>query len=92
MITYIIRRLLLMIPLLFGISFVNFIIVTAAEAPRSSNVQQSGELDASKSLEANETEYIFRRTFNLDKPKFFNTRFWLEDEDIFWLLAAPTRT
>jgi hypothetical protein len=90
-IIYIVRRLLLMIPLLFGISCVNFFIVTSAPAPRSSNVQSSGELDASKSLEANEGEYIFRRTFNLDKPQFFNTRFWLDDHEIFWLLSAPTR-
>jgi peptide/nickel transport system permease protein len=90
--TYVLRRLLLMIPMLFGISIVNFLIINAGEAPRTSNVNESGDFDASASMQANEREHIFRRTFNLDKPRFYNTRYDLQDEEILWLLASPQRT
>jgi peptide/nickel transport system permease protein len=89
--TYVLRRLLLMIPMLFGISIVNFLIINAGEAPRMSNVNESGDFDASASMQANEREHIFRRTFNLDKPRFYNTRYGLRDEEIAWLLASPQR-
>ncbi len=89
--TYVLRRLLLMIPMLFGISIVNFLIINAGEAPRMSNVNESGDFDASASMQANEREHIFRRTFNLDKPRFYNTRYGLQDEEILWLLASPQR-
>lgn len=89
--TYVLRRLLLMIPMLFGISIVNFLIINAGEAPRMSNVNESGDFDASASMQANEREHIFRRTFNLDKPRFYNTRYGLTDDDILWLLASPQR-
>jgi peptide/nickel transport system permease protein len=80
-----------MVPLLFGISLVNFAILSMAPTPRSSNVKQSGDIDLSASMEANEGQHIFRRTFNLDKPAFFNTRFGIEDAEIFWLLTLPQR-
>lgn len=89
--TYVLRRLLLMIPMLFGISIVNFLIINAGEAPRMSNVNESGDFDASASMQANEREHIFRRTFNLDKPRFYNLRYSLQDEEILWLLASPQR-
>ena len=81
-----------MIPMLFGISIVNFLIINAGEAPRMSNVNESGDFDASASMQANEREHIFRRTFNLDKPVFYNTRYDLTDGEILWHLASPTRT
>jgi len=90
--TYILRRFLLMIPMLFGISIVNFLIINAGKAPRMSNVNESGDFDASASMQANEREHIFRRTFNLDKPRFYNTRYGLQDEEVLWLLASPQRT
>jgi hypothetical protein len=89
--TYIVRRLLLMFPMLFGISVVNFGILNLAPAPRSSNVKQGGDLDLSSSMEANEGQYIFRRTFNLDKPAFLNWRYGLTDEEVFWKLASTQR-
>jgi peptide/nickel transport system permease protein len=89
--TYVLRRLLLMIPMLFGISIVNFLIINAGEAPRMSNVNEAGDFDASASMQANEREHIFRRTFNLDKPRFYNMRYSLRDEEVLWLLASPQR-
>jgi peptide/nickel transport system permease protein len=90
--TYIVRRLLLMIPMLFGISIVNFAILNLAPAPRSSNVTNTGDLDLASSMEANEGEHIFRRTFNLDKPAFLNTRYGLRNEEILWRLTSPQRS
>ena len=89
--TYVLRRLLLMVPMLFGISLVNFGILHLVEAPRSSSVGTSGEFDTSTSVEANEAEFIFRQTFKLDKPAFLNTRFALRHDEVLWLLATPLR-
>ncbi len=89
--TYIVRRLLLMVPTLFLISLLNFAIVNLAPAKRPTNVSSTGELDLSASMEAKEAEHIFRRTFYLDRPVFLNTRYSLADEEILWLLAAPAR-
>jgi peptide/nickel transport system permease protein len=89
--TYIIRRLLLMVPTLFLISLINFGIVNLAPAKRPTNVSDTGALDTSASMEAKEAEHIFRRTFYLDRPVFLNTRYRLTDEEILWLLAAPAR-
>ena len=80
-----------MVPMLFGISLVNFAILNLAPAPRSSNVKQGGDLDISSSMEANEAQHIFRRTFNLDKPAFLNWRYGLTDEEILWRLASTQR-
>jgi peptide/nickel transport system permease protein len=88
---YLLRRSLLMIPTLFGISLFNFLLINAADAPRSGSMSVEGVVDASASAEAGEAERIFRASFNLDKPVLFNTRFLLDDEDVFWLLAAPMR-
>jgi peptide/nickel transport system permease protein len=90
--TYILRRLLLMIPTLFLISLINFGIVNLAPVKPPSNVRpETGDFDASASMEAKEAEHIFRRTFYLDKPVFFNTRYGLTDEEILWLLTMPMR-
>ncbi len=89
--TYIVRRLLLMVPTLFLISLLNFAIVNLAPAKRPTNVSVTGELDKSASMEAKEAEHIFRRTFYLDRPVFLNTRYSLTDGEILWLLAAPAR-
>ncbi|MHC4222564.1 MAG: hypothetical protein ACYSUN_01115, partial [Planctomycetota bacterium] len=87
--TYVVRRLLLMVPTLFGITIINFAIINLAPAPRSSNVQPSGDFDASKSMEADEAVHIFRKTFYLDRPVFLNTRYALADGEVFWRLVSP---
>ena len=51
---YFLRRLLLMIPTLFGISLFNFVLINAAEAPRAQSVSEDGTVDASASVEAGE--------------------------------------
>jgi peptide/nickel transport system permease protein len=88
---YLLRRILLLVPTLFGISLVNFLIINLAPAPRSSSVGTSGEYDRSTSVEAKEGEFIFRQTFNLDKPTLLNFRFALGDGEILWLVSTPLR-
>jgi len=90
--SYIIRRLLYMVPMLFFISLINFALINLAPPPSTSNVLASGDYDASKSLQANEGEHIFRQTFNLDKPRFFNPRYALKDDEILWRLTSVMRT
>ena len=86
MLTWALRRLLLMIPMLFGISLINFAIINFSDPVRTSSANPDGRVDPSKSVEAGEAERIFRKTFNLDKPSFFNTRYNLEDDEILWRL------
>jgi len=89
--TYVVRRLLLMGPMLFAISLINFGIINMTPPPKSSNLKEGGDFDTSKALDANEAENIFRQTFNLDKPVFFNTRYSIEDTEVFWHLATHLR-
>ncbi|MHC4952254.1 MAG: ABC transporter permease [Planctomycetota bacterium] len=88
---FLLRRTLLMIPTLFGISLLNFLLINAADAPRAGSISEDGVVDASASADAGAAERIFRSTFNLDKPVLFNTRFALEDSEIFWLVTTPMR-
>ncbi len=89
--TYIVRRLLLMVPTILVISVINFAIINAAPAPRLSNVNADGIFDKSASAEANEGEFIFRQTFALDKPVFWNTRYALDDAEILWRVSSYLR-
>jgi ABC-type dipeptide/oligopeptide/nickel transport system permease component len=85
------RRFLLMIPTIFGISLINFALINIGDPQRTTSVDPEGKVDPSKSVEAGEAERIFRQTFNLDKPVFLNTRYGLEDGEILWRLATPLR-
>lgn len=88
---YFLRRSLLMIPTLFGISLFNFLLINSADAPRAGSMSADGVVDSSASAESGEAERIFRAGFNLDKPVLFNTRFGLDDDEIVWLLTTPMR-
>jgi peptide/nickel transport system permease protein len=72
--TYILRRLLLMIPTFFGISVMLFLILNLA--PGRPGAQQNADLSQSMRGEVTQESYrIFREQFHLDKPVLFNTRF-----------------
>src|SRR5690349_25068062 len=72
--TYILRRLLLMIPTFFGISLMLFLILNLA--PGRPGAQQNADLAQSQRGEVTQESYrIFREQFHLDKPVLFNTRF-----------------
>jgi peptide/nickel transport system permease protein len=71
--SYVLRRLLLMIPTFFGISLILFVILNLA--PGRPGAQQ-GDLAQSMRGEVTQESYrIFREQFHLDKPVLFNTRF-----------------
>src|SRR6187399_2656036 len=79
--TYILRRLLLMIPTFFGISLMLFVILNLA--PGRPGAQQNADLSQSMRGEVTQESFrIFREQFHLDKPVLFNTRFTLEREDV----------
>jgi len=76
---YIIKRLLVMIPTLFVIALICFIVLNFAPGRPG----QAGEAaQASGSEEARNQYRIFRETFNLDKPVLFNTYFWVERSEV----------
>lgn len=81
MTTYVIRRLLIMVPTFFGISLIVFVVLNLA--PGRPGAQQQADTVTDLKGEATQESYrIFREQFNLDKPTLFNTRFSLGYEDI----------
>ena len=82
MTTYIIKRLLLMIPTLFVISLVIFLVLNLAPG-RPGGAQASAEgTQTASSAEARESYRIFKEQFNFDKPIMLNTRYALGDEEV----------
>jgi peptide/nickel transport system permease protein len=80
--TYVLRRLLLMIPTFFGISLIVFLVLNLAPG-RPGRQNDSGDVANSARGEATQESYkLFREQFNLDKPVLFNTRFALRTEDV----------
>lgn len=80
--TYILRRLLLMVPTFFGISLLIFLVLNLAPG-RPGAQQQSADVAANARGEATQESYkIFREQFNLDKPILFNTRFALTTAEV----------
>ncbi|HEX5138495.1 MAG TPA: ABC transporter permease [Planctomycetota bacterium] len=78
--TYIIKRILLMIPTLFGISLVLWLVVTAA--PGDPGQKAMGEAQTQRSGNTGESRRIFREQFNLDKPLFWNDYVSLTPQDV----------
>jgi len=77
---YVIRRLLTMIPTLFGIMLVIFAVLNFA--PGRPGAQQSADIAKNaKSQESQESYRAFREQFDLDKPVLVNTRFLLTERD-----------
>src|SRR5688500_18341211 len=80
--TYVLRRLLLMIPTFFGISLLIFAVLNLAPG-RPGAQTQSADVAADARGEATQESYrIFREQFNLDKPILLNTRFLLTTEQL----------
>jgi len=80
--TYVIKRILLMIPTLFGISLVLWLIVTLAPGDPGGQVFGGEAREAGASGDAGESRRIFRAQFNLDKPLFWNDYVSLTPEDV----------
>lgn len=80
MITYIIKRVLLMIPTFVVISMIIFLVLNLA--PGDPAAQQAADGTESVSQDAQESYRIFKEQFNLDKPILFNTRYNLTAEEV----------
>ena len=82
MLTYIIKRLLLMIPTFFAICVLVFVILNFA--PGNPGGRQIGSEGGQQSNtgEQRESYRLFKEQFNLDKPILFNTRYNLSDTEV----------
>lgn len=80
--TYVIKRLLIMIPTFLGISLLVFAVLNFAPGKPGAG-KQSSDLAADVRAEATQESYrIFREQFNLDKPVLVNTLFALDPDDV----------
>lgn len=71
--TYVIKRLLMMIPTFLGISLIVFAVLNLAPG-KPGGGQQNADLASDMRAEGTQESYrIFREQFNLDKPILFNT-------------------
>ncbi len=83
MLKYAIKRILLMVPTFFAISFLIFVLLNFAPGnPGSQMLSAEGSQNAQKSGEQREAYRIFKEQFNLDKPILLNTRYNLEHTEI----------
>ncbi len=82
MLTYIIKRLFLMIPTFLAISLIVFTIVNFA--PGNPGAKQAGAEGGQQANtgEQRESYRIFKEQFNLDKPVLLNTRYGLTTEEV----------
>ncbi|MCO4770430.1 MAG: ABC transporter permease [Deltaproteobacteria bacterium] len=74
---YIIKRILLMVPTFFAISFIVFIILNLAPGNPGAEILGAGDGGQSAQLAGQQQESyrLFKEQFNLDKPILLNTRF-----------------
>jgi peptide/nickel transport system permease protein len=80
--TYILRRLLMMIPTFFGISLLIFAVLNLAPG-RPGALTESADVASEARGEATQESFkLFREQFNLDKPVLINTRFLLTSAEI----------
>jgi len=74
--TYVVRRLLLMVPTTVGISLILWLVMVAAPGRPGGQARAFGETEAqrdpSKDLAKGESEFLFRRQFALDRPVLVN--------------------
>ncbi|MHC5036428.1 MAG: ABC transporter permease [Planctomycetota bacterium] len=83
--TYLIKRILLMIPTIFGISLVVFVVINLAPgSPAAMQVSQAegGSTISADQVASKETYQIFKKHFNLDKGILWNTYPWLTRERV----------
>jgi len=86
--SYIVKRLLLMIPTFFGISLVVFLVMNLAPG-HPGGTQLASDLAASvRGADTQESHRIFREQFGLDRPVLFNTYIWLEQAEVEDVLLA----
>jgi peptide/nickel transport system permease protein len=80
---YALKRILLMVPTFFAISFLIFVLLNFAPGnPGSQMLSAEGSQNAQKSGDQREAYRIFKEQFNLDKPILLNNRYGLERTDV----------
>ena len=87
MLSYVIKRVLLMIPTFIGVSFMIWLVMTFAPGEPSSGDSQGGfGADTSEGSQdrdrTNLNQRLFRQQFSLDRPRFLNTWPGLDAEDV----------
>ena len=90
MLTYVLKRILLMVPTFAAISLVIFVVLNFAPGTPGGQVQTGeggGGQDASTAGEQRESYRIFKEQFNLDKPVLLNTRYDLDRTQVEATLA-----
>jgi len=80
--TYVLRRLLLMIPTFFGISLIIFLVLNLAPGRPGSQTENADVASNARGEATQESYKIFREQFNLDKPILFNARFALRTDEV----------
>jgi peptide/nickel transport system permease protein len=80
--TYIIRRILIMIPTFLGISLIVFAVLNFAPGRPGGAQQRSDIMKEARGDQTDESYRIFREQFHLDKPVLLNTLYALERADI----------
>lgn len=82
MTTYIIKRILLMIPTLFFIALIIFLVLNLAPGRPGQTQMSADGTQAAESAEARESYRIFKEQFNFDKPIMVNSRFSLTQKEV----------
>ncbi len=87
MIDYLIKRILIMIPTYLGVTLMIWLVMTLAPGePESTSDAGMGSAGGLGSLSSQESQgenvRIFRRQFNLDRPRFINTWTGLEPDEV----------
>jgi peptide/nickel transport system permease protein len=82
--TYVLKRLLLMIPTLFGVSVVVFVIVSTAPAPPITQQVPTAEAgrEAGEAGEVPHAVKVFRAQYGLNKPVALNLYYEIEKRDV----------
>ncbi|HEX5136625.1 MAG TPA: ABC transporter permease subunit [Planctomycetota bacterium] len=81
--SYVLKRLLLMIPTLFGVSVVVWLVLTAApEPPVTQQIPTSAESGMTQAGGVPDAVKVFRAQYGLDKPKMWNNYYALTTEQV----------
>ncbi|MEE8106281.1 MAG: ABC transporter permease [Planctomycetota bacterium] len=72
MTTYVLKRALLMIPTIIGVSMVLWLLLTNTPGSGGGGTQDEAQSTKGKVTGGGESQRIFRAQYNLDKPLFFN--------------------
>lgn len=97
MFSYVLKRLMLMVPTTFGISLILWIIMVSAPGrpgPGGQDFQSDKGTagDPAKEVAKGESQAIFRRQFALDRPVFFNGWTGLSKDDVKAAVATQRRS